>query len=85
MTLSTSALHNAVADALLLAEIRGEPIAPLTQTHPSLRVEDAYAIQAINAASLAARHGGVAGHKIGLTSRAMREMLGVDEPDYGHL
>jgi 2-oxopent-4-enoate hydratase len=85
MTVSTAALHHALADALLLAELRREPLAPLSATQPALTVEDAYAIQAINAASLTATHGGVAGHKIGLTSRAMQEMLGVDEPDYGHL
>ncbi len=27
----------------------------------------------------------VSGKKIGLTSKAMQEVLGVDEPDYGHL
>jgi 2-keto-4-pentenoate hydratase len=27
----------------------------------------------------------VRGHKVGLSSRAMQEMMGVDEPDYGHL
>ena len=25
------------------------------------------------------------GHKVGLSSKAMQEMMGVDEPDYGHL
>jgi 2-keto-4-pentenoate hydratase len=85
MTVSPAALHHALADALLLAELRREPLAPLSATRPELTVQDAYAIQAVDAASLAATHGGVAGHKIGLTSRAMQEMLGVDEPDYGHL
>jgi 2-keto-4-pentenoate hydratase len=27
----------------------------------------------------------VLGHKVGLSSKAMQEMMGVDEPDYGHL
>ena len=27
----------------------------------------------------------VHGHKVGLSSKAMQEMMGVDEPDYGHL
>ena len=27
----------------------------------------------------------VRGHKVGLSSKAMQEMMGVDEPDYGHL
>ena len=25
------------------------------------------------------------GHKVGLSSKAMQQMMGVDEPDYGHL
>lgn len=25
------------------------------------------------------------GHKVGLSSKAMQDMMGVDEPDYGHL
>jgi 2-keto-4-pentenoate hydratase len=27
----------------------------------------------------------VLGHKVGLSSKAMQQMMGVDEPDYGHL
>jgi 2-keto-4-pentenoate hydratase len=27
----------------------------------------------------------VVGHKVGLSSKAMQQMMGVDEPDYGHL
>jgi 2-oxopent-4-enoate hydratase len=68
-----------VADALRRAEDSGEPIAPISATHPELTADDAYAIQALN---LRAE---VIGHKIGLTSRPMQEMLGVDQPDYGVL
>jgi 2-oxopent-4-enoate hydratase len=79
--LSPTTLH-AMAEVLSNAETSGEPIAPLSQAHPALTVADAYEVQAI-----AARRRGVAivGHKIGLTSKAMQEMLGVDEPDYGCL
>src|SRR5207302_2760421 len=27
----------------------------------------------------------IVGHKVGLSSKAMQQMMGVDEPDYGHL
>jgi 2-keto-4-pentenoate hydratase len=56
------------------------PVAPLVARHPELTVADAYAIQSLNAEGRAA-----SGHKIGLTSKAMQEMLGVDEPDYGRI
>jgi 2-oxopent-4-enoate hydratase len=87
-TTASQAILHAVADALLLAEISGEPIAPISRTHPELTADDAYAIQAINSHSRevdATRPARVVGHKIGLTSKAMQHMLGVDQPDYGVL
>lgn len=71
-----------VADALARAEATGTPIAPITATHPELGVDEAYAIQTLN---VQARGTTVVGHKIGLTSQAMQDMLGVDEPDFGVL
>lgn len=85
--MSVTTLHG-LADALLLAELSRKPTAPLTQSFPELTVEDAYEIQAINARSRvvdATNPTTIVGHKIGLTSQAMQEMLGVDEPDYGCL
>ena len=69
----------------LAAELRTagavrEPVEPLTERHPELTVVDAYAIQGLNAEGRA-----IKGHKIGLTSRVMQEMLGVDQPDYGRI
>jgi 2-keto-4-pentenoate hydratase len=85
--LSPTTLH-AIADVLMLAEIGCEPIAPLSAAYPDLSVAEAYEIQAINARSRVQRATSpapIVGHKIGLTSEAMQEMLGVDEPDYGCL
>jgi 2-keto-4-pentenoate hydratase len=72
----------AIADRLLAAERDRAPIAPLTQAYPDLTPADAYAIQLRNVAS---RQAPVVGHKVGLTSAAMQQMMGVAEPDYGHL
>ena len=77
--------RQAVADALAVAERERAPIEPPTETWPDLDPADAYAIQLLNADSRIAAGGTVRGHKVGLTSRAMQQMLGVDEPDYGHL
>jgi 2-keto-4-pentenoate hydratase len=58
-------------------------IAPLTETYANLSVDDAYAIQRVNLARRIAGGEQLVGRKIGLTSRAMQQQLGVSEPDYG--
>jgi 2-keto-4-pentenoate hydratase len=73
-----------LADLLLAAYTDG-PVPPLTESHPDLTVDDAYRVQ-LRQAELRIRAGAtVAGFKVGLTSAAMRQQLGVHEPDYGHL
>ena len=74
-----------VARRLRSAECLGEPIPPLTASYPELTVHDAYRIQLENVRHRTGRGVCVVGHKVGLTSKAMQEMLGVDEPDYGHI
>jgi 2-keto-4-pentenoate hydratase len=61
------------------------PIQPLTVTHPGMDVDDAYAIQLLNVDDRVKAGAAVRGQKVGLTSKAMQAMLGVNEPDYGHL
>jgi 2-keto-4-pentenoate hydratase len=73
------------AGALATAERDRAPIEPLTSSWPELDVTDAYEIQLINARQRQSDGALVRGHKVGLTSKAMQQMLGVDEPDYGHL
>jgi 2-keto-4-pentenoate hydratase len=48
-------------------------------------VVDAYEVQLINVRRRLAGGTSVHGHKVGLSSHAMQQMMGVDEPDYGHL
>ena len=55
---------------------------PLTRRHPELGIDDAYAIQSANVARRTAGGARVSGRKVGLASRPMQELLGVDEPDY---
>lgn len=59
------------------------PIAPFTDRDPHLTQAEAYAIQGHFVDALLADGGHVVGYKLGLTSRPMQRMLGVDEPDYG--
>ena len=54
-------------------------------TWPDIDVVDAYEIQLLNIRRRLEAGARVNGHKVGLSSKAMQEMMGVDEPDYGHL
>jgi 2-keto-4-pentenoate hydratase len=73
------------AAVLYGAESSRRPIQPLTSRFPQLTVPEAYRIQQANVERRLKRGEHVVGHKIGLTARAMQQMFGVDEPDYGHL
>jgi 2-keto-4-pentenoate hydratase len=75
----------ALADELWEAERTRTPVEPLTDRYDGLDIDDAYAIQTYNIDRRVAAGGRVIGRKIGLTSRAMQQMLGVDEPDFGVL
>jgi 2-oxopent-4-enoate hydratase len=70
-------LHRAVTER--------QPIAPLTDREPDLTVADAYAIQTRVIQRRIDGGARVIGRKIGLTSRPMQQLLGVDEPDFGVL
>jgi 2-keto-4-pentenoate hydratase len=73
------------AEALRTAEATQVAIPPLIQTYPDIDVVDSYEIQLLNIRRRLAAGATVYGHKVGLSSKAMQEMMGVDEPDYGHL
>jgi len=73
------------ASELAAAEQSRTPIEPLTARYPGLTVAHAYAVQRMNIARRLERGERIVGHKIGLTAKAMQEMFGVSEPDYGHL
>ena len=60
-------------------------IAPLTETYPAINLRDAYQISQVLLAKRVEAGETVIGKKIGLTSRAVQEMLGVFQPDFGFL
>jgi 2-keto-4-pentenoate hydratase len=77
--------HQAIAEALLAAERDRAPISSLAEQWPQADTRDAYAVQLLGVSARLAAGAVVVGHKIGLTSRAMRRQLGIDHPTYGHL
>ncbi|WP_148359045.1 2-keto-4-pentenoate hydratase [Peribacillus simplex] len=80
-----SLILEALADKLIEAERSKQPLDPLTQQYPELSVTDAYQIQIKVMEKKRTEGRWVIGKKVGLTSVAMQKMLGVNEPDYGHL
>jgi len=56
-----------------------------TADYPDLAIEDAYAIQRAWTALQIKQGRIIRGHKIGLTSKAMQNAVGIAEPDYGVL
>lgn len=81
----TDAQRTEIADRLWAAERERAPIPPLAESGADLDEVDAYEIQLINIRRRLAAGGTVRGHKVGLSSTVMQQMMGVDEPDYGHL
>ena len=60
-------------------------IAPLIEQDPSLTLDDAYAINLDFLSRRVADGEKVVGKKIGVTSKAVQDMLGVHQPDFGFL
>jgi 2-keto-4-pentenoate hydratase len=74
-----------VAQRLLEGARDRKPIDPITETYSEITIEEAYRIQVLTVDARVSEGRIVIGKKVGLTSPAMQEMFGVDEPDYGHL
>lgn len=81
----TSDVVAAVAERLDNAWRTHVPIPPITESDGLTSVETAYAIQTHWTQMRLARGETVVGRKIGLTSKAIQQQLGVNEPDYGAL
>jgi 2-keto-4-pentenoate hydratase len=78
-------VHDAADKAELLYQARRSrrPIAPFTDAEPALSMADGYAIQSELTRRILADGDRIIGYKVGLTSKPMQQMIGVDSPDYG--
>jgi 2-oxo-hept-3-ene-1,7-dioate hydratase len=73
----------ALADELAEASSSRTTIERPSLRHPSMTVEDAYAVQRLWRARREADGRRKVGRKIGLTSKVMQVATGITEPDYG--
>ncbi|MFP3863483.1 fumarylacetoacetate hydrolase family protein [Pseudomonas capeferrum] len=78
-------LIEALGDELFNALQTRKSVAPLTQRHADISLDDAYRISLRLLARREAMGERVIGKKIGVTSRAVQEMLDVHQPDFGFL
>lgn len=79
-------LRKQLGEELYRALAARQTLPPLTERHPDITIDDAYYV---SLAFLEARQAGngekVVGKKIGVTSAAVQDMLGVFQPDFGFL
>ena len=78
-------LINQLGDELYNALVKGEVLEPLTNRHADITIEDAYQIQQRMLSRRIEAGEAVIGKKIGVTSKAVQNMLGVHQPDFGWL
>lgn len=83
MTMDTAML-SAMGSALYEAERLRKPLAPLSQSVDG-SLDEAYAIQEEYARLRLGQGTTLVGRKIGATSKAIQEQLGVPTPDFGHI
>ena len=82
MTLDQDTIQQLAAH-LENAELSATAVAKITDAHPGMDWDDAYAVQAAIRARKEARGHRIAGMKAGLTSRAKMKQMGVDTPCFG--
>lgn len=74
-----------IVDYLLSAEKKRQEVAKVTEKYPHLTFEEAYIIQEKLLRRKAQEGAKIIGVKLGLTSRAKQQMMGVHEAIYGYV
>ena len=83
--MSTSNPTQQVAQALRESRASGIPIPPISETYGIAGLNAAYAVAEVNTQAQVAGGRRIVGLKVGLTSIAVQQQLGVDQPDFGIL
>lgn len=78
-------LIKTLGDELFAALCERRTLTPLTQRYPGIDINDAYRISLRFLAGREALGERVIGKKIGVTSKAVQDMLNVHQPDFGFL
>ena len=73
--------HQQAAQALRDARIHKKPITRISETYGIEGLEAAYAVAEINTGLELSAGKRISGKKVGLTSKAVQQQLGVDQPD----
>ena len=79
------ALHELLGRELHDCLRRQRTVVPLRERHPELDIDDAYAISLEFLRLRLADGERIVGKKIGVTSKAVQDMFGVHQPDFGFL
>lgn len=78
--------HQKLGEELFESLRTGKPISPLSERFPDITIDDAYKIsRAFLKIRLKTNGEKLVGKKIGVTSPAVQDMLGVFQPDFGFL
>ena len=80
-----AATKNALGDELFDALCTRRTVAPLTERHPRIMIDDAYWISRRLLERRLKSGEALIGKKIGVTSKAVQNMLDVHQPDFGYL
>ncbi len=80
-----TATHHRYGDELYASLLSRTPVEPLTNREPGITIDDAYRIQLRMIQRRIDAGETVVGKKIGVTSKVVMDMLGVNQPDFGFL
>jgi 2-oxopent-4-enoate/cis-2-oxohex-4-enoate hydratase len=83
--IEAQSLNDSLAEELYRALRDERTVAPLMGRYPDLTIDDAYRISLGALERRKADGERVVGKKIGVTSKAVQDMLGVHQPDFGFL
>lgn len=74
---------NEIIEQLLEAEHTCKPLDSISKRYPGMEYDDAYKIQNTVIQKKVDNGATIVGRKIGQTSKAMQELVGIKEPDFG--